>query len=269
MEQHADAYRKIRNTFRYILGNLRDEFSENDFNKINYDELCELDKLMLHKIYLLNDNYQKNFKSYNFHLLYKDLLNFCTVDLSSFYFDIRKDSLYCDDLKSKRRKDCLQILNVLLDCLLKWFAPILSFTTEEIFKLINKKLNESIHLEKFVTIPENWKNENLAKKWREILNVREIANSSIELKRADKLIGSSLEAEIIIELNKEKYDLLKDYDFAEICITSNAELKLNQDIKANTSVITKKAIGEKCPVCWKIFEKKCERHNCGFDGKKK
>ena len=269
LEQHADAYRKIRNTFRYILGNLRDEFSENDFNKINYNELCELDKLMLHKIYLLNNNYQKNFKSYNFHLLYKDLLNFCTVDLSSFYFDIRKDSLYCDDLKSKRRKDCLQILNVLLDCLLKWFAPILSFTTEEIFKLINKKLNESIHLEKFVTIPENWKNENLAKKWKEILNVREIANSSIELKRADKLIGSSLEAEIIIELNKEKYDLLKDYDFAEICITSNAELKLNQDIKANTNVITKKAIGEKCPVCWKIFDKKCERHNCGFDGKKK
>ena len=124
LEQHADAYRKIRNTFRYILGNLRDEFSENDFNKINYNELCELDKLMLHKIYLLNNNYQKNFKSYNFHLLYKDLLNFCTVDLSSFYFDIRKDSLYCDDLKSKRRKDCLQILNVLLDCLLKWFAPI-------------------------------------------------------------------------------------------------------------------------------------------------
>ena len=169
--------------------------------------------------------------------------------------------MYCDDLKSKRRKDCLQILNVLLDCLLKWFAPILSFTTEEIFKLINKKSIESIHLEKFVTIPENWKNENLAKKWKEILNVREIANSSIELKRADKLIGSSLEAEIIIELNKEKYDLLKDYDFAEICITSNAELKLNQDIKANTNVITKKAVGEKCPVCWKIFEKKCERHN--------
>ena len=119
MEQHADAYRKIRNTFRYILGNLKDEFSEIDFNKINYDELTELDKLMLHKIYLLNDNYQKNFKSYNFHILYKDLLNFCTVDLSSFYFDIRKDSLYCDDLNSKRRKNCLKILNILLDCLLK------------------------------------------------------------------------------------------------------------------------------------------------------
>ena len=138
LEQHADAYRKIRNTFRYILGNLKDNFSQIDFKNINYEDLTELDKLMLHKIYLLNESFHKNFKSYNFHMLYKDLFNFCTVDLSSFYFDIRKDSLYCDDLNSKRRKNCLIILNILLECLLKWFAPILSFTTEEIFKLINK-----------------------------------------------------------------------------------------------------------------------------------
>ena len=153
---------------------------------------------------------------------------------------------------------------------LKWFAPILSFTTEEIFKLINKKSNESIHLEKFVSIPNNWKNENLAEKWKEILNVREIANSSIELKRADKLIGSSLEAEIIIELNKEKYDLLKDYDFAEICITSIAKLKLNQDIKMQTRMCNnKKSCWRKMSCLLENISKKCERHNCGFDGKKK
>ena len=268
LEQHADAYRKIRNTFRYILGNLKDNFSQIDFKNINYEDLTELDKLMLHKIYLLNDSFHKNFKSYNFHILYKDLLNFCTVDLSSFYFDIRKDSLYCDDLNSKRRKNCLIILNILLECLLKWYAPILSFTTEEIFKLVNKEKDISIHLEKFVSIPNNWKNQELAGKWNEILNVREIANSSIELKRADKLIGSSLEAEIVIELNKEKYDLLKNYDFAEICITSVAKLKLNSQNDKIVSVTTKKAAGEKCPVCWKIFQEKCERHNCGFYAKK-
>ena len=207
-------------------------------------------------------------KQHDFHILYKDLLNFCTVDLSSFYFDIRKDSLYCDDLKSKRRKNCLIILNILLECLLKWFAPILSFTTEEIFKLVNREKDISIHLEKFVIIPNNWKNQDLAYKWNEILNVREIANSSIELKRADKLIGSSLEAEIIIELNKEKYELLKNYDFAEICITSVAKLKLNSQNDKIVNVLTKKASGEKCPVCWKIFQEKCERHNCGFYAKK-
>ena len=261
LEQHADAYRKIRNTFRYILGNLNDEFSQTDFNKINYLELSELDQLMLHKIFLMNENFQRYFKSYNFHLLYKDLLNFCTVDLSSFYFDIRKDSLYCDDLNSIRRKNCLKILNILLECLLKWFAPILSFTTEEIFKLIKKDTKLSIHLEKFVSIPENWKNEQLAKKWSEILNVREIANSSIEQKRANKIIGSSLEAQITIEVNKEKYELLKEYDFAEICITSVAHIKLSPDQNTSTNVIAKKAVGEKCPICWKIFETKCERHN--------
>ena len=99
------------------------------------------------------------------------------------------------------------------------------------------------------------------KQWEEILKVREIANSSIEIKRADKLIGSSLEAQITIELNDEKYKLLKNYDFAEICITSIADLKLNPDKKAGINVITKKAVGEKCPVRWKIFQQKCERHN--------
>ena len=99
--------------------------------------------------------------------------------------------------------------------------------------------------------------------------VREIANSSIELKRADKLIGSSLEAQITIEVNKEKYELLKEYDFAEICITSIAKMKISSDKNANTNVITKKAVGEKCPVCWKIFETKCDRHNCGFYEKTK
>tara|TARA_B100001027_G_scaffold63779_1_gene43100 strand:+ start:1 stop:1377 length:1377 start_codon:yes stop_codon:yes gene_type:complete len=268
LEQHADAYRKIRNTFRYILGNLKDQFLQMDFNNINYNELSELDQLLLHKIYLLNKSFHVNFESYNFHLLYKELLNFCTVDLSSFYFDIRKDTLYCDNLDSQKRKNCVKILNILLECLLKWFAPILSFTTEEIFKLVNIETNASIHLEKFVSIPKSWNNEKLADKWREILNIREIANSSIELKRANKLIGSSLEADITIELNKDKYGLFKNYDFAEICITSIANLKLSKENIVDAKVTTKKAEGEKCPVCWKIFKDKCERHNCGFYAKK-
>ena len=96
------------------------------------------------------------------------MLNFCTVDLSAFYFDIRKDSLYCDDLKSKKRKSCTLVLNIILDCLLKWFAPILSFTTEEIFKLINKDKDESIHLEKFAEVPKNWKNEILFERWEKL-----------------------------------------------------------------------------------------------------
>ena len=155
LEQHADAYRKLRNTFRYLLGNLNDELSEIDLDKIKVDTLPELEQLMLHKLYNLNESFMKHFNSYNIHFIYKELLNFCTVDLSSFYFDIRKDTLYCDEKNSKKRKDCQLLLNIILDSLLKWFAPILSFTTEEIFKLVNKNNSEkSIHLKKLNIFPK-------------------------------------------------------------------------------------------------------------------
>ena len=155
LEQHADAYRKLRNTFRYLLGNLNDELSEIDLDKIKVDTLPELEQLMLHKLYNLNESFMKHFNSYNIHFIYKELLNFCTVDLSSFYFDIRKDTLYCDEKNSKKRKDCQLLLNIILDSLLKWFAPILSFTTEEIFKLVNKNDSEkSIHLKKLNIFPK-------------------------------------------------------------------------------------------------------------------
>jgi isoleucyl-tRNA synthetase len=136
LDQHADSYRKIRNTFRYLLGNLNDNFEEIDLEKINLSELPELEQFMLHKVYSLNENFKNYFNNYDFHNLYKELLNFCTVDLSAFYFDIRKDSLYCDSKDSKKRQSTIILLNVILKSLLRWFAPILSFTTEEIYRLI-------------------------------------------------------------------------------------------------------------------------------------
>ncbi|MGB1240452.1 MAG: class I tRNA ligase family protein, partial [Candidatus Pelagibacter sp.] len=154
LDQHADSYRKIRNTFRYLLGNLNDNFEEVDFEKINISELPELEQFMLHKIYSLNENFKNYFNNYDFHNLYKELLNFCTVDLSAFYFDIRKDSLYCDSKESKKRQSTIILLNIILSSLLRWFAPILSFTTEEIYRLIMND-NKSIHLTKFLKFPKN------------------------------------------------------------------------------------------------------------------
>ncbi|SVC53983.1 uncharacterized protein METZ01_LOCUS306837, partial [marine metagenome] len=203
LEQHAESYRKIRNTFRYILGNLNDKFEKVDFDEIDISKLPELEQFMLHKIYNLNLNFEKNFKTYNFHALYKELLNFCTVDLSAFYFDIRKDTLYCDTLDSSKRKSTIVFLNILIEILLKWFAPILSFTTEEIYLLLKININKSIHLENFSTIPSQWNNRDLKDKWNELIKIREICNSSIELKRAAKEIGSSLEANLIINLNEK------------------------------------------------------------------
>ncbi len=257
LDQHADSYRKIRNTFRYLLGNINDNFDEINFNSIDFDKLPELEQFMLHKIFTLNNNFKKYFNNYDFHNLYKELLNFCTNDLSAFYFDIRKDNLYCDPIDSEKRKSTILILNILLNSLLKWFAPILSFTTEEIFKLIHKD-KKSIHLEKFLEFPLKFKNQKLSEKWSELLKIRDVCNISIEEKRAIKEIGSSLEADLKIQLSKELKNLTENVDFSELCITSKAEVSYKDGIV--TSAITGKAKGTKCPVCWKINQGPCPRH---------
>ena len=258
LDQHADSYRKIRNTFRYLLGNLNDNFEKISLEEIDINELPELEQFMLHKIYSLNINYKNYFKNYDFHNLYKELLNFCTVDLSAFYFDIRKDILYCDPKDSKKRQATIVLLNIILNSLLKWFAPILSFTTEEIFKFVLDNQN-SIHLEKFINFPELFKNEKLNEKWNKLIKVRDMCNISIEEKRASKEIGSSLEAELEITLDKKFSEIINGIDFSELCITSKAEifLKENEDL----SIKTFKAKGSKCPVCWKINTLPCKRHS--------
>ena len=259
LNQHADSYRKIRNTFRYILGNINDVHEKISFEDLDIKSFNELEQLMLFKIFKFNERFKQYFNEYNFHNLYKDLLNFCTTDLSAFYFDIRKDLLYCDSKDSKKRKDCIKVLNIILDCLLKWFAPILSFTTEEIFMLIGKK-NSSIHLEQFPKIPNNWNNQKLQKKWEKIEEIRNICNFSIESKRSEKTIGSSLEAKVKIKLNKNDFNLVKDIDFSEVCITSLFELEISNNNKIE--VEADKAKGKKCALCWKIKTDKCSRSNC-------
>ncbi len=261
LEQNAESYRKIRNTFRFILGNLKDDFNPKDFNKIKYQDFPELEKLILHKLFVLDLEIKSNFKNYNFHKLQKNLLNFCALDLSSFYFDIRKDVLYCDDLSSKKRKSCVDLLNIILECLIKWYAPVLSFTTEEITELAQKGKKTSIHEENFPEIPNDWKNETLFKKWEKLLAVRQKVNVAIEEKRSNKIIGSSLEANVEIALPQEEFDLLKEIDAKELFITSNVVQNISK-IK-DISVIVNKAKGTKCIRCWKIVElikdEKCSR----------
>ncbi|RPG04898.1 MAG: isoleucine--tRNA ligase [Pelagibacteraceae bacterium TMED267] len=259
LDQHAESYRKIRNTFRYLLGNLNDHYEELELEKIKVKELPELEQFMLHKIYILNKNFKNYFNNYDFHNLYKELLNFCTVDLSAFYFDIRKDVLYCDPINSEKRKSTIILLNIILNSLLKWFAPILSFTTEEIYRLI-KKDHKSIHLEKFLNFPKQFKNLDLGNKMNEIIKIRDVCNISIEEKRASKEIGSSLEADIEIKLNKRLFELSQHLDFSEFCITSKSSVV--QSDSDEIIVITKKAEGSKCPICWKVKLGSCERSTC-------
>ena len=272
LEQHAESYRKIRNTFRFLLGNLRDKKINFDLNSKEIDKWPELERFMLHQIFILNKNFEKHFKEYNFHKLYKELLNFCSLDLSAFYFDIRKDILYCDEIKSSNRQICINLLGLTLDVLLKWFAPILSFTTEEIFQIINQGKNKSIHLETFPNIPSKWENKKLFEKWNELKIIRNVANAAIEIKRSDKEIGSSLEADVEIYLADKFLKLVKDVNLAEFFITSNVIAKpfidddkfFKLENVNNIRVLVKKAKGKKCSRCWKILKSPCEKNNCGL-----
>jgi len=270
LEQHAESYRKIRNTFRFLLGNLKDNRNNFDLNSKEIEKWPELERLMLHQIFILNENFETYFKEYNFHKLYKELANFCSLELSAFYFDIRKDTLYCDDVLSTKRHTCINLLGLILDVLLKWFAPILSFTTEEIFQIINQGQNSSIHLQVFPKIPKSWKNEKLFEKWSQFKTIRKVVNAAIEIKRSKKDIGSSLEADVEVYLQDEYLKVVKDFDLSENFITSKAVAKkfvkdnnnlFKLDGIENINVLVKKAEGKKCPRCWKIFPGPCAR--CG------
>jgi isoleucyl-tRNA synthetase len=257
LTQHAESYRKIRNTFRFILGNLKDNYQKQDFAKLEYKNLGELEQYILHKLYIMEKSVKDNLKNYNFHKLSKELLNFCTLDLSSFYFDIRKDVLYCDSLSSKKRIDCVVVLNIILESLLKWFAPILVFTTDEIYNLLSKK-NESIHELNFVSIPKNWQNNELNNKWEKLFKIKQDANIAIEEKRTNKVIGSSLEASIKITADSRILNLLEGLDLAEYFITSKVE-KIKSNVSKKFTIEVQKATGTKCDRCWKVLENKCTR----------
>ena len=258
LAQHAESYRKIRNTFRFILGNIKDNFEPQNINDVEIKDFPELERYILNRLFFVDQSIKENLKNYNFHKIYKELLNFCTLDLSSFYFDIRKDTLYCDSLESTKRKACIKVLNIILECLLKWFAPIFVFTTDEIFSLINKT-DDTIHEKTFVKIPETWKDLKLDNKWKDLFKIKQEANVAIEEKRANKEIGSSLEAEIEIFVNTNEYNLLDGLDLAEYFITSKAQKFKNKKKEEGIKILVKKSNGTKCPRCWKIIQNKCTR----------
>ena len=259
MKANVESYRKIRNTFRFILGNLNN-FSEEEI--IPYNEMPELEKYILHKLFLINDQVRNGYESYDLKSVFQTLLNFSNLDLSSFYFDIRKDSLYCDSPNSNVRKSTRTVLDILFNYLVTWFAPILCFTSEEVRKSRFPEAKDSIHELSFINIKDEWFNSELYKKWEEIRSVRRVVTGAIELERKEKRIGSSLEAFPTVYVTDDKYNkILQDIDLPEIFITSQAELRLEKgpedafrlDEIKNISVICNRAKGNKCNRSWKIL----------------
>ncbi|HDL16403.1 MAG TPA: isoleucine--tRNA ligase, partial [Rhizobiales bacterium] len=197
-----------------------------------------------------------------FKRIFSALFNFCTIDLSSLYFDIRKDALYCDAYDSPVRRASLTVLDHLFSSLTLWLAPMLCFTMEEAWQSRFSDEGSSVHLRRFLDIPENWRDKELAEKWRRIREVRRVVTGALEVERREKRIGSSLEAapEIFIE-DEALFNAVADVDWAEVAITSHAswtndkgpEQAFRLDDVPGVAVIPGRAAGSKCARSWKIL----------------
>ncbi|HIG08422.1 MAG TPA: isoleucine--tRNA ligase [Alphaproteobacteria bacterium] len=258
----SESYRRLRNTIRFTIGALND-FDESE--SINVNSMPELDKWVLHRLKELDLLLKKSVKSYTFQSFYSELHTFCSADLSAFYFDIRKDTLYCDDQKNDVRRATRTVLYEVFKCLTTWLAPVICYTAEEAWLSLKGTENEdSIHLKQFPEIPESWFDSELNNKWLKIRKIRRVINGALELARQEKIIGSSLEAKIVIFIEDGEYiSLLEEIDIEEISIVSKAEIikgdvlesAYKEDGLEGLGVIVSPAVGPKCVRCWKIDEK--------------
>ena len=264
IKHNQDIYRKLRNTFRYLLGGLND-FSNKEL--IDFNKMPELELWILSKLYSINDEIKNMYQYYNFQNLLQKIHNFCSTDLSSFYFNIRKDSLYCDSHNNLKRKATRTTFVYILEIITKWLAPILCFTTEEVWQLWKKNKTSSIHLTNFENIPNKWQNHSLEKKFKNIKNSLKLITGAIEEKRKNGLIFSSLQAQVLIFDPTEI--LYKNENWTEISMTSSVQIiKKIIPVNAfslkdfpNLGVIIKKANGQKCQRCWKISQEVLSSNN--------
>jgi isoleucyl-tRNA synthetase len=253
----VDTYRKLRNTLRWMLGNLA-HFHAAD--RIAPEAMPELERLMLHRLVELDQLVHAAYADFDYKRIFAALNAFMTADLSAFYFDIRKDVLYCDPYSSVTRKSCLTVLDHLFRTTVCWLAPMLCFTAEEAW-LARDPAASSVHLELFPTVPPAWRNDTLAEKWRKLRTIRRVVTGALEIERAHKRIGSALEAHPIVHVaDPELFAAAVDVDLAELCITSGAAL-VEGDGPAEAfrlpdvpgvAVVPRLAEGRKCARSWKI-----------------
>lgn len=260
----TDMYRRIRNTFRFLLGAL-DGFD--DAERVPAAELKnapELERYILHLIATLDTDMRADIRSYNYNKLVQRLHHFCASDLSAFYFDIRKDRLYCDRPDLFERRATRTVMAILLEHLCAWFAPVLSFTAEEAWAARPTCIApgiDSVHLTNFPDVPSAWTDPGLAQQWSRVRDIRRVITGALEPKRADKTIGSSLEAAPVLYLSADEAKQFNSLDWAEIAITSSAVVVTTQppadaftlaDV-AGAAVVFNLATGKKCARCWKVL----------------
>ena len=248
LKQVGEAYRKLRNTLRFLMGNLFD--FDPATQTVPYAELPKIDRYALHLLEDLNKKSLEGYENYEFHTVFHNIHSFCVVDMSAFYLDIIKDRLYVSAKDSKDRKAAQTVLYQVLQTLVRLMAPILTFTTEEVWSYIRKE-DEPISVQ-LLDMPEadkSWHDEELAAKWQKIIAVREEVTKAAEDARKNKVIGHSLDAAVKVTLPADDYKVLSDLDmdFSDICIVSAADLAEGDELSIKVTA----AEGEKCGRCWK------------------
>ncbi len=255
----VDSYRKLRNTIRWLIGNLA---HRNADETVDHRDMPELERLILSKLKGLDTLVRDAYESYDYKRIVAALSNFMNIDLSAFYFDIRKDALYCDPISSVRRRASLTVLDHVFDTLTAWLAPILVFTMEEAWLERHPGTDSSVHLREFPKLPESWTDDKLEAKWEAIREVRKAVTGALEIARRDKVIGASLEAAPKVYITDDKLAAaVRGTDMAEISITSDIEIiegegpadAFRLDEVRGVAVVFAKAEGQRCARSWRIL----------------
>ena len=255
----ADSYRRLRNTMRFLLGNLKD-FS--DAERVDAADMPELEQWVLHRLAELDTEVREGFGKYDFQGVFQKLFTFATTDLSAVYFDIRKDALYCDAPTSLTRRSARTVLDILFHRLTTWLAPILVFTMEEVWLCRYPGDDSSLHLQDFPETPKGWLNPALSAKWDAIRTARRVVTGALEVQRTAKVIGASLEAAPVVHVaDTAILAALRSVDFADLCITSGLSLTADPEPDEafrlpevpGVGVVFEKALGHKCERCWKVL----------------
>lgn len=260
LKGQSDLYRRIRNTFRWILGNVKKQ----DVQEVAYDALPDLEKYICHRLYVLNGRIKEAYDQYDFARVVRLIHDFCALDCSALYFDIRKDSMYCDEKSHDKRIASVYVLDKVIRTLAVWCAPILCFTAEEAYQAYEETTEKSVHLLDYPHLDDIFFNEESFQKWQSMIEVRRVVLSCLEKLRNDKVIGSSLEAGIDVYLSKERYDLLSSFFEADLFITSRAHIHVKESgaqedeeafsLPDVADVLVKASLAEggKCERCWKV-----------------
>ena len=233
-----------------------------DGDAVAYADLPELERVMLHKLAEVGAEVKEGYREYDFKAVFSSVLNFMNIELSAFYFDVRKDALYCDPKSSLKRRAALHVVALLYDHLVKWLAPLIPFTAEEAWLERHPGDTSSVHLELFPTVPGEWTDAALDEKWEKVKRVRRVVTGALEIERREKRIGSSLEAAPMVHVeDKHLLAALDGLDFAEICITSQIAVTdapapdgaFRLEDGTPVAVVPKLAEGRKCARSWKIL----------------